>query len=82
MRTKNSNTEILTPRPPDGWAAHEGDWAAVKDKETGKTYYGKVRLKEVRCGKPNCKKCPHQIYAYAQYRQGKKVTEKYLGVAR
>lgn len=48
----------------------------------GRKVAGTVRLKEVRCGKPNCKKCPHKIYAYAQYRIGKKVTEKYLGVAR
>lgn len=43
---------------------------------------GSVRIKEVRCGKGNCSKCPHRIYAYARYRVGKKVTEKYLGVAR
>jgi len=43
---------------------------------------GSVRLKEVRCGKKNCKKCPHKIYAYARYRDGGTVKEKYLGVAR
>ncbi|GAI84837.1 unnamed protein product, partial [marine sediment metagenome] len=41
-----------------------------------------IRIREVRCGKANCKKCPHKIYAYLRYRQGKKVKEKYLGVAR
>jgi len=43
---------------------------------------GSVRIKEVRCGKESCSKCPHRIYAYARYRVGKKVTEQYLGVAR
>ena len=48
----------------------------------GYIYKGSIRLKEVRCGKKNCKKCPHKIYAYARYRDGKTVKEKYLGVAR
>jgi len=48
----------------------------------GLIHLGSVRIKEVRCGKKNCKKCPHKIYAYARYRDGKKVLEKYLGVAR
>ncbi len=43
---------------------------------------GSVRIKEVRCGKKNCSKCPHRIYAYARYRVGEKVTEKYLGVVK
>ena len=58
-----------------------GDSVAFEDKD-GRVRIGTVRMKEVRCGKPNCRKCPHKIYAYAQYRVGKKVTEKYIGVAR
>lgn len=54
---------------------------ALPDKE-GRVRIGTVRIKKVRCGKKNCKKCPHAIYAYAQYRVGKKVTEKYIGIAR
>lgn len=50
--------------------------------DDGKEHFGSVRIKEVRCGKKNCRKCPHKIYAYARYRIGKKVTEKYIGVAR
>lgn len=48
----------------------------------GDSHWGSIRIKEVRCGKKNCRACPHKIYAYARYRVGKKVTEKYLGVAR
>jgi len=48
----------------------------------GRVRIGTIRIKEVRCGKKNCTKCPHHIYAYAQYRVGKKVTEKYIGVVR
>jgi len=63
------------------------DWKNEKGKQVmikvdGKIVTGTVRLKEVRCGKKGCTKCPHKIYAYAQYRIGNKVTEKYLGVAR
>jgi len=60
---------------------HQGDSVAFKDKE-GRVRIGTVRIKEVRCGKKNCKKCPHYKYAYAQYRVGPKVTEKYIGIAR
>jgi len=48
----------------------------------GRVRIGTVRLKEVRCGHRGCTKCPHHIYAYAQYRVGNKVTEKYIGIAR
>ncbi len=58
----------------------KGDHVAFNDKD-GRVRIGTVRLKEVRCGKKNCKKCPHKIYAYAQYRVKNKVTEKYIGVA-
>ena len=58
-----------------------GDSIAFTDKE-GRVRIGSVRLKEVTCGKKNCTKCPHKIYAYAQYRDGKQVKEKYIGVAR
>ena len=82
MALEKSKLELISTKPPDGWAAHEHDHVAIRDQETGKVYHGKIRLKAVNCGKPNCTKCPHHIYAYAQFRKGKKVTEKYLGVAR
>lgn len=82
MKQTTNTLELITPRPPDGWKAHEGEHVRIKDTETGKFLCGHIRLKAVTCGKPNCTKCPHQIYAYAQFRKGKKVTEKYLGVAR
>lgn len=43
---------------------------------------GTVRIKAVKCGKPKCSGCPHFQYAYARYREGKKVKEKYLGVVK
>lgn len=58
-----------------------GDGVTFSD-GAGKMRTGSVRIKEVVCGKSGCKKCPHKIYAYARYRVGKKVTEKYIGVAR
>jgi hypothetical protein len=59
----------------------EGDSLFFKDKY-GRVRKGTIRLKAVWCNKKGCTKCPHKIYAYAQYRDGKKVTEKYVGVAR
>ena len=52
---------------------------AFSDPE-GRVRVGRIRLKKVRCGKKNCTKCPHKTYAYAQYRVGDKVTDKYIGV--
>ena len=65
--------------------SHKEDFSgyqvAFKDK-FGRVRIGTIRIKPVNCGKKNCRKCPHYIYAYAQYRVGKKVTEKYIGIAR
>ena len=61
-------------------AALEGSRISLLDLETGWIFMGRVRIKAVRCGKKNCTRCPHKSYAYAQFRTGKKVTEKYLGV--
>ena len=58
-----------------------GDSIAFQD-TSGRVRIGTVRMKKVWCNKESCKKCPHAIYAYAQYRAGQKVTEKYIGVAR
>ena len=63
------------------WLLQNGLRIFFQDKE-GRVRKGTVRLKEVRCGHEGCTKCPHKIYAYAQYRVGKKVSEKYIGVAR
>ena len=82
MTQEKSKIKVVSTKPLDGWAAHEYDHVAVEDLETGEVYYGRIRLKAVTCGKKGCTKCPHHIYAYAQFRKGKKVTEKYLGVAR
>jgi len=54
------------------------DSIAFQDR-TGRVRLGTVRIRPVRCGKKGCTKCPHHIYAYAQYRVGKKVLDKYLG---
>ena len=41
-----------------------------------------IRVKAIRCGKPNCHKCPHRFYAYGERRVGRKLQTKYLGVIR
>lgn len=58
-----------------------GARVAFNDQE-GRVRIGTIRIKKVRCGKKNCRKCPHAIYAYAQYRDGERVKEKYIGVVR
>ena len=50
--------------------------------EKGNSRTGSVRIRAIYCGKKGCTKCPHKIYAYVRYREGKKVKEKYIGVAR
>lgn len=57
------------------------DHVAFHDKD-GRVRIGTVKFKEVRCGKKNCKKCPHKTYVYAQYRDGNQVKTKYVGVAK
>ena len=80
--TKKSSSKLLG-KPFEGeWANHEGDWVAVQDTESKEIFYAKIHLKAVTCGKANCHKCPHHIYAYARFRDGKRVRDKYLGVAR
>lgn len=64
------------------WPVYEGKQVNIEDLRSGGQFTGTVRTKAVRCGKPTCKKCPHKIYAYAQFRDGKRVREKYLGIAR
>ena len=82
MAREKSKIEVISTKPSDGWAVKEGRRITLIDHEDGRVFSGLVRLKAVTCGKKGCTKCPHHIYAYAQFRKGKKVTEKYLGVAR
>ena len=49
--------------------------------EKGRVRIGTVKIKEIRCGKKGCTKCPHKSYAYGQYREGPKVKSKYFGKA-
>ena len=37
------------------------------------------RLETVRCGKPNCRTCPHGPYWYAYFREGKRLRSRYIG---
>ena len=64
-----------------GCRIHQGARVAFTDPE-GRVRIGAIRIKEVKCGKKECTKCPHSRYAYAQYRDGAKVREKYIGVVR
>ena len=82
MAKDKSKIEVLNRRIYGNWTEHKGDHVALQDQKTGRTFFGQIRIKAVSCGKSNCTKCPHHIYAYAQYRQGNKVKEKYLGIAR
>lgn len=51
------------------------DFEASDGREPGVTY----RLESVRCGKPNCKSCPHGPYWYAYHREGAKLKSTYIG---
>jgi hypothetical protein len=33
----------------------------------------------VKCGKPQCRSCPHGPYWYAYYREGKRLRSRYIG---
>lgn len=37
------------------------------------------RLESVRCGKPNCRSCPHGPYWYAYFREGERLRSRYIG---
>jgi hypothetical protein len=37
------------------------------------------RLESVKCGKPNCKTCPHGPYWYGYYREGNQLRSRYIG---
>lgn len=41
--------------------------------------YGNIQVKYIRCGKKNCKSCPHGPYFYEFKRKGKKVKSIYRG---
>jgi len=77
-----SKIQLMMWMPKRGWASLEGTKITLRDDETDMYYRAKVRIKAVRCGKKGCTRCPHKSYAYAQFRIGKKVTEKYLGVVK
>jgi hypothetical protein len=57
----------------DDFGAGEGHEV---DAVGGKVTY---RLESVRCGKPNCKSCPHGPYWYAYFREGTKQRSRYIG---
>lgn len=42
---------------------------------------GKVtfRQERVRCGRPNCARCPHGPYWYAYWREGGRLRSRYIG---
>lgn len=40
------------------------------------------RREEVRCGKANCKRCPHGPYWYAYWREDGRLRSRYLGSAK
>jgi hypothetical protein len=58
---------LLVAREGPGPEAEEG---------SGRVAY---RLEMVRCGKLQCKSCPHGPYWYAYYREGKRLRSRYIG---
>lgn len=72
--------QVMRWAPREGWGSLKGQRITLRDDKTDSYFRAGVKIKAVRCGKKNCTKCPHKSYAYAQFRQGKKVREKYLGV--
>ena len=42
---------------------------------------GKVTFRQeaVRCGRPNCTRCPHGPYWYAYWREGGRLRSRYIG---
>ena len=55
-------------------AAREGGGAAPADQ--AKVTY---RQERVRCGRPNCSRCPHGPYWYAYWREGGRLRSRYIG---
>lgn len=82
MAKGESSLKVINNCPDKPLKDLEGEHVTIEDTATGKTFTARVRVRAVYCGKPNCTKCPHKIYAYAVFRNGKRVREKYLGVAR
>jgi len=82
LNKKANKYSVLKPGYQDEWSSHEGDYVRLKENKSGQMFLARIRIKSVRCGKAGCTKCPHHQYAYAQFRDGKKVKEKYLGIAR
>ncbi len=60
-----------------GLLLSDGDDAVREDDplEQGVSY----RQEFVRCGRANCKSCPHGPYWYAYYREGKRLRSRYIG---
>lgn len=79
-RVPKSQLKILGIKPKEYTQEHNGKRVIIQDRKSGFIYGATIRIKPVRCNKPNCHKCPHHIYAYAQFRDGSRVREKYLGV--
>ena len=57
--------------------AREGrEFAAEVRPATGKVTF---RQETVRCGRPNCSRCPHGPYWYAYWREGGRLRSRYIG---
>jgi hypothetical protein len=57
--------------------AREGrEFKAEARAATGKVTF---RQETVRCGRPNCSRCPHGPYWYAYWREGGRLRSRYIG---
>lgn len=56
-----------------------GDNEARSERTFVGTHAAHLRERYIRCGKPNCTKCPHGPYTYLTYRAGSTVKTEYIG---
>src|SRR5512142_2552613 len=64
-------------------AVQERRSAAPQRAVTAEQQFGSLtfRYETVRCGKPNCTRCPHGPYWYAYWKQGGRTRSRYVGRA-
>jgi len=58
-----------------GLLIERGGWVPEEQRGTGVTY----RQQMVRCGKPQCGRCPHGPYWYAYWREDGRQRSRYVG---
>jgi hypothetical protein len=57
----------------------EGAIADANRPSRGRLYAARYRYRGVRCGKDDCRRCPHDWYVYRAWRVDGRAREQYLG---